>query len=116
MLYQKNKNGDIIFSIYRPGVFHNITLKSDLESIKIVKTENSSFGLISTRIHRIFGFQGGVLYVVWAIILDITAVSVIIFAITGILIWYRFRRLYRFGWFILIPTISLGIVMFIFLL
>ena len=115
MNYQKNKKGDIIYTIQRPGEVHKVTLKSDLENLHVEKTENSTIGLISTRIHRIYGYHGGLLYVVWAILLDLTAISVIIFALTGIILWFRFRRYYKLGWFVLVPGFVLAMVMFIFL-
>jgi len=113
--YNRNKNGGISFNIFRPGIVQHVKIKNDLDSLTIIKTERKTFYEINKRIHRIHGFEGGPLYFVWGVLLDLTAVSMIIFSVTGILLWYRIRKFFKFGWFILVPVFILGIIVFIFL-
>ncbi len=113
--YNKNKNGEISFNIFRPGIVQHVKIKNNLDSLTITNTERKTFYEINKRIHRIHGFEGGPLYFVWGVLLDLTAVSMIIFSVTGILLWYRVRKFYKFGWFILVPVFILGIIVFIFL-
>ena len=113
--YNRNKNGGISFNIFRPGIVQHVKIKNDLDSLTIIKTERKTFYEINKRIHRIHGFEGGPLYFVWGVLLDLTAVSMIIFSVTGILLWYRTRKFFKIGWFILVPVFTLGIIVFIFL-
>lgn len=115
MNYSKNKNGEISFNIFRPGIVQHVKINKDLDSLTITKTERKTFYEINKRIHRIHGFEGGTLYFIWGVLLDLTAVSMILFSVTGIFLWYRARKFFKFGWFILVPVFILGIFVFIFL-
>ncbi|NJK86022.1 MAG: hypothetical protein HC906_08745 [Bacteroidales bacterium] len=70
---------------------------------------------VNKRLHRIHGFSGGLIYVVWAILLDLAALASIIFSITGILIWFNSRRHFRLGWFFFILPLVLVIIMMFYL-
>jgi len=113
--YQKNPKNEIVYTFYRPGVKNVVTVRSSLDSLTIFRTEKQTFGEISIRIHRLHGFNGGILYVIWAILLDLAALSMIVFAITGILIWYRSRQIRRYGWLFIAPFVILAIIMVVFL-
>jgi len=113
--YRKNPKSEIVYTFYRPGVRNIVTVRSSLDSLTIFRTEKQTFAEISTRIHRLHGYTGGILYVLWAVFLDLTALSMMVFAITGILIWYRLRRLYRYGWLFIAPFFVLALVMYVFL-
>ncbi len=115
MNYKKNNKGEIVFDFFRPGIGQHVKIKNDLDSLTITRTERKTFYEINKRIHRIHGFQGGTLYFVWGVLLDVTALSMILFSVTGILLWYRTRKFHKFGWFILVPVFILGIIVFIFL-
>jgi len=116
MSYQRNWKKELVFTYYRPMVRNVVTVHPALDSITVVCTKNINFHEANKRIHRVHGFQGGIFYVIWGTLLDLTAISMIIFAVTGILIWFRWRRFMRAGWFIIVPTVMLAIVMVIFLL
>ncbi len=115
MSFQRNRENELVFTYYRPMVRNVVTVRPALDSLTVVCTHNINFHEANKRIHRIHGFQGGILYVIWAILLDLLAVSMIVFAITGILIWFRWRSHMRSGWFILISTAILAIAMVVFL-
>lgn len=52
-------------------------------------------------LHVLSGRTGGPAYTVWALLLDLTALAVIGFAVSGIYLWYRLARDRRLGWVIL---------------
>lgn len=115
MDYRRNSKNEILFSFYRPGVNHFVTVPSGLDSIVIQRVEMSTVREVSKRMHRLHGFKGGAIYVIWAILLDLAALSMIVFSITGIIIWYRSRHIFKYGWFFIVPFVILGIVMYVFL-
>lgn len=115
LVYSRNRKKEITLDYYRPGVRNVVTIHNDLDSATVSCTKRISFGEISTRIHRLHGYHGGILYVVWAGLLDLTAISMIVFAVTGIWIWFRSRKAYQPGWFFIISPIILAVVMYLYL-
>lgn len=115
MEYHRNKNNSLSYLIYRPGFRHEILVKQKMDSIVIKRIENNYFTEVSKRLHRMHGFNGGWKYVVWGIIYDITAIAFILFAITGLLIWFKHRKTFKWGWIVLIPTLIFTLKMITYL-
>ena len=79
-------------------------------------TQDLNFYLVAQRIHILRGFKGGWAYTAWAVMYDTTCLSMILFAITGIIMWHRKRKSFRQGrWYLLAGIIipSLFILAFI---
>lgn len=108
----RNGMNQIQFVFVKPGERNRVVIHHALDSVSITQTSKKSLQEISTRIHRLHGFEGGALYKAWAILLDITAIAMLLFVVTGILIWIRFRNMYFWGSVILISTVVIGIGMF----
>lgn len=115
MEYRRTSKNGIIYTFYRPGVRNVVNVHSALDSLTITRTEKLTFGEVSTRIHRLHGFKGGTLYLVWGVLVDLAAFSMIVFAVTGFWIWYRSRKVHQYGWLFIVPFVILATVMFIFL-
>ena len=113
--YTRNNKNEIVLNIFRPGNAYNIVVRKNLDSLTITHREKISFGEISTRLHRIHGFKGGPLYLIWGTLLDLSALAMIIFSVTGIIIWFRSRKRYKYGWFVLIPVMVLGVMMYLYI-
>ena len=111
--YTWQKKLEITFN--RPGHVSRVLFNHKLDSIHIKLEKKATFGEINTRIHRIHGFSGGALYATWAILLDLAGLSAILFGLTGIVMWYRVRKKFWYGWFFLIPPIIITILYFIYL-
>ncbi len=108
MSFRKNRKNEVVFTYYKPMVRNVVTVHSQLDSLTVVRTENINFHEANKRIHRVHGFEGGILYIIWGILLDLSAVSMIVFAVTGFLIWYRVRSHMKPGWiFFLLPFVLL---------
>jgi hypothetical protein len=63
-------------------------------------------------IHVLRGFKGGWAYTAWAVMYDISCLAMLIFAITGVVMWYRVRKRFRNGWWYLVTgmLIPIGII------
>ena len=48
------------------------------------------------------GYGGGMIYNAYAILLDLTGASLIIFAITGIILWLKILKNSKLAWLILV--------------
>jgi len=115
MNYKRNWKNELVFNYYRPMVSNVVTVAPALDSLTVVRKEIYTFLEANTRIHRVHGYEGRALYIIWAVLVDLTAIAMIVFVITGFLIWFRRRRQWFYGWFIMVPTFILLLVMYFFL-
>ncbi|HEY3387959.1 MAG TPA: PepSY-associated TM helix domain-containing protein [Prolixibacteraceae bacterium] len=115
MEYRHNNDNSISYLIVRPGIRNEILVHQDLDSIVIKRIENISIHEIAKRLHRTYGFKGGWIYVLWATMYDITAFAFILFAITGLIIWFKHRKIFRWGWVVLLPAMILALIMIYYL-
>ena len=56
------------------------------------------------RLHHFHGYHGELRYIVWAVMVDVTALAMIFFAISGVLLWYKLNRKRTLGWTLLVGT------------
>lgn len=96
------KNGNYNFQFNFQGENHQITLTPAQDTLYI-KSNSQKMTLlsVSTKLHHMRGFTGGWEYTLWAIFYDLAALSLIVFAITGILMWLKLRMRYTKGlWYL----------------
>ena len=115
MDYYRNKNNSITFLINRPGINYEILVQPKLDSVVIKSIENHTVHEVSKRLHRMHAFKGGWVYVVWGIMYDITAIAFMLFAITGLIIWFKYRKVFKWGWIVLVPTLIFTLIMIYYL-
>lgn len=94
------------YYVHKPGASHEIHVNTSDKSVFILSRANSSLEAVAGGLHKIHDFYGGWKYVLWAVFYDLAAVSLILFAVTGILIWIKLRKAHSWGWPILIVTIA----------
>ncbi len=110
--YNKNQQGNWIFHFNFPGEDYQVTFSPDRDTLHVRQSlQKRTIFTVVRRIHGMRGFKGGWQYTAWAIFYDVTASAMVLFAITGMIIWYRIRKKYRYGWWflsagILIPLIT----------
>lgn len=99
---QDNK-GNWIFEYAFQGTNHQVTLTPAQDTLFIrTNTQKMTFFTLSTRVHHMRGFKGGLEYTLWAIFFDLTALAFVVFAITGLLMWLKLRARYASGWWYLL--------------
>jgi hypothetical protein len=52
----------------------------------------ASFGPSFTTLHRVHGAHGGVAYLLFALLVDLVGVAMIVYAITGVILWWQIKR------------------------
>lgn len=99
---RQEKNGNWIFTYNFQGKNQQVTLTPEQDTLYI-QTSIQEMNLLSfsTKLHHMRGFKGGWEYTVWAVFYDLTAVSFVIFAVTGFLMWLKVRKRYTKGWWFL---------------
>ena len=86
----------------RPG--HVVRVRvgaSESQALVAHKTSGPAYTLQS--FHTLHGYHGGGLYALWAFMLDVVSVATIIFALSGVALWYLERR-DRLGWVLLLAS------------
>lgn len=110
-----NNEGNLIVEYGHAGGFARIDVPKNTSEAKISlshkKTANAIIG-----IHRQRGYGGNWIYNLYAFFLDIIGVSLIIFVITGIIMWFKLLKNNKIAWIIFISGfIYVGVTIFLLL-
>lgn len=97
---RRNDDGSWRFSFVRPGYRAEVRLAADLKSAAITETRLGWQGVM-VGFHRQHGYGGGGFHDLWALVYDLASVSMIVFAITGLLLWHKLARIRWPGWVVL---------------
>lgn len=97
---QHRKDGTWRVSYFHPGHITELTVSADLTSVAAVE-KRLGWQRVLVGLHRLHGYGGGALYDVWAVLFDLASASLIVFAVTGVLLWHRMLRDRRPGWLVL---------------
>ncbi|HLP74051.1 MAG TPA: PepSY-associated TM helix domain-containing protein [Bacteroidales bacterium] len=98
----KNGRGETTILYNRPGIRHQAVLSPDMKKIKITTTRTSARATV-VAFHRMKDYGGGAVYDLYVFMTDITALSIIVFSVTGLYMGLIERKN------ILIKLILLGI-------
>lgn len=98
---QENKSGDPVREYAHAGGFARLTYLTDQRKLEVERTTKSTANAI-IGIHRHRGYGGGIGYNLYAFLLDLFAVSLIVFTFTGIIMWMRLLKNDKWAWSIFI--------------
>jgi hypothetical protein len=88
---ERRDDGTWRFAYYHPGTVHEVTVAADRRQAT-VETRTESWQRVLHGLHRLHGYGGGWAYVLYALCLDLAALSMVVFALTGIYLWYRLTK------------------------
>jgi hypothetical protein len=94
-----NSEGDLVKEYGNASSHHKITLIRGTYKVKIESREHNLQGTI-VGFHRTRGFEGPFLYDLYAILLDAAGSSLLVFAITGAILWLHSLKKDRLAWII----------------
>jgi hypothetical protein len=116
MRYAPVRRGDGTwrFSYRRPGVDNEAVVSADGRSVKITETRRDGVGTL-VGLHRLHGYRGGWAYCAWAVMYDLASMAMIVFAITGVYLWYKLTTKRTLGWVMLGVGCLYTIVMVVYL-
>ncbi|MEZ5039535.1 MAG: PepSY-associated TM helix domain-containing protein [Saprospiraceae bacterium] len=98
-LYKSEQNaaGDLVREYGHAGGFFRVTFLSGQGQVEVMRSTKSTADAI-IGIHRHRGYGGGLRYNLYALILDLLGVSLIVFTITGIIMWMRLLKNDKWAW------------------
>ncbi len=109
--YQKDWKDNWVFHYDFPGNNYQVSLTPAQDTLLIQREQQGrTFFTVAQQIHVLRGYKGGWAYTAWAVMYDLSCLAMIVFAITGIIMWYRIRKNFRFGLCYLSSGIAIPIV------
>jgi hypothetical protein len=95
-----NKNGNLVrmYSSAKDEV--KITLFNDINQVEIAVINLNTSGKI-IGLHRTRGYGGSWVYNIYALLLDIVGISLMLFAITGVILWLKLLKHNKIAWTVL---------------
>jgi hypothetical protein len=96
--YQIRGNASVTTVNFRhPGTEVKVVIDNASDSVTYT-VRKKNFVAILHQFHRLHGYEGGWNYNLWAFAYDLSAASMIIFAFTGVYLWYETERTKWPGW------------------
>ncbi len=83
------------------AVSTRITLIQNENQAEIIRTVKSNADAI-VGIHRLRGYGGPFIYNVYALFLDLVGISLIVFTVSGIIMWFKLLKNNRIAWIIFV--------------
>jgi len=116
--FRQVRNEDWIFYFSFPGDRYEVRLTPKQDTLHIQRSrQDRSFFTVVQGIHVLRGFRGGWPYTLWAVMYDVAFASMYLFAVTGIIIWFRLRKKYRYGlWYLAAGLAIPGSIILLYLL
>lgn len=81
-------DGSVRFGFARPGTSFEALVSPDGKQVTITE-KDFAFAGIANGLHRLRGYHGGGIYVLWSLLYDLASFSLILFAVTGVFLWYK---------------------------
>ena len=94
-------NGDLVKTYATTKGNSKITILNNKDEVEIIFTELNLSGKF-IGLHRLRGFGGPILYNVYALLLDVVGISLILFAITGVILWMKLLNNDKIAWTMLL--------------
>jgi hypothetical protein len=95
------KSGDLFRQYETAGTNYQITVFKNKNEVEIKRIERNLAGTI-IGFHRLKGYGGPLQFNLYALLLDVVGISLIIFAITGVIMWLKILKHNKIAWTILI--------------
>lgn len=95
-----NDEGEWVFEYGRPGTNEKLTVRPGKPEVTVT-LKTAGFAGTMNRLHHFHGYSGGGRFFFWGLFVDLASLAMILFPLTGILLWYRLKKDRRLGWAIL---------------
>ena len=95
----RQNEGRTQVSFRHPGTESQVLMTPDSDQVKVT-IRRKNFVATLHQFHRLHGYHGGWNYTLWAIVYDLSSISMILFSLTGFYLWYKTERVRWPGWII----------------
>ena len=108
-------DGSTRFLFLRPGTTHEAVVASGGKEVTIT-SKRFDVANIANGMHRLRGYHGGWLYCLWACFYDLASLALILFALSGIFLWYKSTHRRLVGVICLSLSLSFSAAMVLYLM
>lgn len=99
----RNKSQQTIVDFRHPGTETNVAFGQGSDTVNVI-IKKKNFVTVMHQFHRLRGYEGGLNYKAWAFLYDLSSLSMIVFALSGIYLWYKVERNRLPGWLVIITS------------
>jgi hypothetical protein len=108
-------DGSIRFTFARPGTSFEAVILPGAKQVTITRKDLAATD-VANGLHRLRGYRGGWVYWLWALLYDLASAALIVFALTGIVLWYQSTSRRLGGWICLSLSFSFTAAMILYLM
>jgi len=98
---QKLEDGRWQFRYFRPGYFYEAVVSAAGDSVRITEGKEHLRRTLR-QFHTMHGYGGGWLYDAWVACFDLASGALVLFALSGIYMWYKLTQKRLLGWLLLL--------------
>lgn len=110
----RNRDGSWEFGYSRPGTWYEAVVNPRGDRVTIKRTDAGAAQTL-VGFHRLHGYGGGWVYDLWMVVYDLASFSMIVFAVTGVYLWYKLTRRRALGWVMLAVGVGFTVATMIYL-
>jgi hypothetical protein len=103
------------FSLSRPGTTHQFELSKGADTLTITTRSENLAGVLS-QLHRVHGYGGGWMRNLFVLFNDLASASCVVFAFTGVYLWWKTARRKTLGFCCLGVSCAYGVGMILYLM
>lgn len=103
------KDGSLRINFFHPGHGTEALVSPDRQSVQITRT-TGFFRQLMVGFHRVHLYGSGPLYNFWCFMYDLASAACIVFAVTGIFIWYTAKKRDPWGWLFVVSGFGLTLL------
>ena len=103
------------YSYYRPAYRAEILVDQTAATARVKISEGNGASVMND-FHRLKGYTGGWTHQIWSFLYDLSCVSLIVFALTGVYLWWKKERKKRAGIIFLLASTGITVFTIIYLM
>jgi hypothetical protein len=111
----RKKDGTWRFNYLRPGTTFEALVSTNGQQVTITEQKFAFAGVMSG-LHRQKGYGGGALYDVWSLAYDLASAALVVFAASGVFLWWKSTANRLPGWICLACSLGLTSLMVAYLM
>lgn len=83
-------DGNKTYRFIRPGYRAEVT-RFHVDSVR-VNIKKGTLGSVMNDFHRLRGYEGSWIHMVWALLYDLSSISLLVFAFSGVYLWWKLEK------------------------
>jgi len=105
-----SSKGEINIEYVRPGYYYEVVIPPDRNTVTIITKKMHMYRTLVT-FHRLMKYGGGRVYDLYILMMDVSSITLIIFAISGLYLWLKLFKRKLLG--LLLLSLSIGYTLFV---